>query len=125
MKLIRDHEKDVEFTAAPFGVTGLETSFAITSDLFRTGELDALDLIRRLSTVPARIFGIPAGTLSVGAPADVVLLDPHEQWKYDASEGFSKSRNSPWSGQKLTGRVVATFVDGRLVYRAGRGVVMQ
>ena len=120
-----DHEKDVEFTAAPFGVTGLETSFAITSDLFRTGEIGALELIRRLSTVPARIFGTPAGTLSVGAPADVVLLDPHEEWKYDASEGFSKSRNSPWSGQKLTGRVVATFVDGRLVYRAGRGVVMQ
>ena len=120
-----DHEKDVEFTAAPFGVTGLETSFAIVSDLYRSGEISALDLIRRLSTVPARIFGIPAGTLAVGARADVVLLDPQKQWKYDAAEGFSKSRNSPWSGQKLTGRVEATFVNGRLVFRAGRGVVMQ
>ncbi|MAJ61223.1 MAG: dihydroorotase [bacterium TMED88] len=120
-----EHEKDVEFTAAPFGVTGLETAFSIVSDLYRAGEISALELIRRLSTAPARIFGISAGTLSVGAQADVVLLDPKKEWKYDASEGFSKSRNSPWSGQNITGRVEATFVNGRLVFRAGRGVVMQ
>ena len=120
-----DHEKDVEFAAAPFGVTGLETAFSIVSDLYRSGEISALDLIRRLSTAPARIFGLAGGTLSVGARADVVLLDPQKEWKYDAAEGFSKSRNSPWSGQKITGRVEATFVDGRLVFRADRGVVMQ
>ena len=120
-----DHEKDVEFAAAPFGVTGLETAFSVVSDLYRAGEISALELIRRLSTAPARIFGIPGGTLSVGARADVVLLDPQKEWKYDAAEGFSKSRNSPWSGQKMSGRVEATFVDGRLAFRADRGVVMQ
>ena len=120
-----DHEKDVEFAAAPFGVTGLETAFSVVSDLYRSGEISALELIRRLSTAPARIFGLAGGTLAVGARADVVLLDPQKEWKYDAAEGFSKSRNSPWSGQKITGRVEATFVDGRLVFRADRGVVMQ
>jgi len=119
------YEKDVEFTAAPCGVIGLETAFAIVSDLVRTGEISPLDLIRRMSTAPARIFDLPGGTLATGAPADVVILSPTEQWTYDPGEGFSKSRNSPWAGQKLTGRVNATIVEGRLVYRAGRGVVVQ
>lgn len=120
-----DYEKDVEYTAAPCGVIGLETAFAIVSDLVRTGEMTPLDLMRRMSTAPARIFDLAGGTLAVGVPADVVLADPDEQWTYEPAEGFSKSRNSPWAGQKLTGRVNATFVDGRLVYRAGRGVVVQ
>ncbi len=120
-----DYEKDVEYTAAPCGVIGLETAFAVVSDLVRSGEMSPLELVRRLSTSPARIFDLKSGTLAAGALADVVVVDPDEQWTYDPADGFSKSRNSPWAGQKLTGRVMATFVDGRLVYRAGRGVVMQ
>ena len=119
------YEKDVEYTAAPCGVIGLETAFAVVSDLVRSGEMSPLELVRRLSTSPARIFDLKSGTLAAGALADVVVVDPDEQWTYDPADGFSKSRNSPWAGQKLTGRVMATFVDGRLVYRAGRGVVMQ
>jgi dihydroorotase len=120
-----EYEKDVEFTAAPCGVIGLETAFAVVCDLVRTGEMTPLDLMRRMSTAPARIFDLPGGSLAVGAPADLVILDPEEQWVYDATDGFSKSRNSPWDGQTLTGRVVATIVAGRLVFRAGRGVVVQ
>ena len=119
------YEKDVEFTAAPCGVIGLETAFAIVSELVRRGEISPLELIRRLATTPARIFDLPSGTLARGAAADVVILDPAAVWTYDPAEGFSKSRNSPWAGQQLRGRVVATFVDGRLVYRAGRGVVVR
>lgn len=120
-----DYEKDVEYTASPCGVIGLETAFSIVSDMVRTGELSPIELTRRMSTAPARILDLAAGTLEVGAPADIVLVDPDEQWIYEPADGFSKSRNSPWAGQKLTGRVIATFVDGRLVYRAGRGVVVQ
>jgi len=120
-----EYEKDVEFTAAPCGVIGLETAFAVVSELVRSGEMTPLELIRRLATAPARIFDLPGGTLAVGAPADVVIVDPGERWTYDPADGFSKSRNSPWAGRELTGRVTATIVDGQLVYRAGRGVVVQ
>jgi len=120
-----DFEKDVEFTAAPCGIIGLETAFAVLCELVHSAELAPLELVRRMSTAPARIFDLPGGTLAVGAPADVVLLDPKEQWTYDPMDGFSKSRNSPWAGHKLNGRVTATVVAGRLVYRAGRGVVVQ
>ena len=119
------YEKDVEFTAAPCGVLGLETAFAVVSEMVRRDEISPLELMRRMSTAPARIFDLPGGTLAIGAPADIVLLDPSEEWLYDPAEGFSKSRNSPWAGQTLAGRVIATFVDGRLVYRSGRGVVVQ
>ena len=111
-----DYEKDVEFTAAPPGVTGLETAFAVCLDLVRSDELTPLDLVRRMSTEPARILALPAGSLQAGAPADVVLLDPERRWLYDPARGHSKSRNSPWAGHELRGRVRATWVAGRLVH---------
>lgn len=119
------YEKDVEFTAAPCGVTGLETAFAVVMDLVRCGEISPLELMRRMSTSPVRIFAIPGGTLVVRSPADVVIVDPAGEWVYEPGDGFSKSRNSPWAGHTLTGRVMATFVGGRLVYQARRGVVVQ
>jgi dihydroorotase len=117
------YEKDVEYTAAPFGVIGLETSFAVVNELVRRDELSPLELMRRMSTDAARIFGLPGGTLAEGAAADVVMLDPERVWRYDPAVGYSKSRNSPWAGHEFTGQVAATWVQGRLVYRAGRGVV--
>ena len=87
-------------------------------------EITPLELVRRLSTNPARILARPGGSLAVGAVADVVVVDPERRWTYDPSKGYSKSRNSPWAGKTLEGRAVATIVEGRLVYHVDRGVLM-
>jgi len=117
------HEKDVEFTAAPPGVIGLETAVPVTLDLVRAGELAPLEWVRRLSTGPARIIGRPGGSLAVGAPADLTVIDPERRWVYDPAKGFSKSRNSPWIGREMIGRAMVTLVGGTLVYDAHRGVL--
>jgi dihydroorotase len=117
------HEKDVEFTAAPPGVIGLETAVPVTLALVRAGELAPLDWVRRLSTGPARIIGRPGGSLAVGAPADVTLIDPARRWIYDPAKGYSKSRNSPWAGQEMIGRAIVTLVGGLRVYDVERGVL--
>jgi dihydroorotase len=118
------HEKEQEFTEAPSGMIGFETAAAVVLDLVRNEEITPLELMRRLSANPARILGRPGGSLAVGEPADVVVLDPDQRWTYDPAKGYSKSSNSPWAGAKLTGRVVATLVDGRLVYHVDRGVLV-
>jgi dihydroorotase len=117
------HEKEVEFTAAPPGVIGLETALPVVLDLVRSETLTPLQLIRRLTANPARILGKDGGRLDTGSPADVVVIDPERSWVYDPYKGYSKSRNSPWAGQTLQGRVVATMVAGRLVYDVDRGVL--
>jgi dihydroorotase len=116
------HEKDLEFTEAPPGLIGFETAFPVVMDLVRTGELTPLELMRRMSIQPARIIRRPGGSLAVGDPADVTILDPERRWTYDPADGFSKARNSPWAGHKLEGRAVATVVGGNLVYHVDRGV---
>ena len=116
-----DYEKDKEFDYAPNGILGLETSLAVTLDvLVRQNKFKLPHVVDLLTRQPAKILGLPAGTLAEGAAADVCLFDPAEKWLYDAKAGFSKSSNSPWHGQTLTGRVRTTIVDGRLVYRDGR-----
>jgi dihydroorotase len=117
------HEKEVEFTAAPFGVLGLETALPVVLDLVRSETLTPLQLIRRLTANPARILGKDGGRLDTGSPADVVVIDPERGWICDPYKGYSKSRNSPWAGQTLQGRAVATIVAGRLVYDIDRGVL--
>ncbi len=117
------HEKEVEFTAAPPGLIGLETALAVVLELVRAGEISPLELVRRLSSNPARILRRPGGSLAPGAVADVVLVDPELRWTYDPAKGWSKSRNSPWAGRTLQGRAIAAWVDGRLVYDAERGVL--
>ncbi len=118
------HEKDQEFTLAPPGMIGLETALPVVLDLVRSGELSPLELMRRLSTNPARILRRPGGRLAPGEPGDVVVIEPERRWTYDPAKGFSKSRNSPWAGLPLLGRAVATLVGGRLVYHADRGVLV-
>ena len=118
------HEKEVEFTEAPPGVLGFETAYGVVMDLVRAEELTPLELVRRMSTNAVRIVDVPGGSLAVGSPGDVVVLDPERRWTYDPAKGYSKSRNSPWAGQELTGRVVATVVDGGLVYHCDRGVLV-
>lgn len=117
------HEKEVEFTAAPPGVIGLETAVAVVLALVRDGALAPLQLVGALTAGPAAILGGRGGRLAPGAPADVTLIDPERVWRYDPAKGYSKGRNSPWAGHSLTGRPVATFVGGRLVYALERGVI--
>ncbi|MES1194558.1 MAG: amidohydrolase family protein, partial [Opitutus sp.] len=90
-------EKDKEFDYAPNGIIGLETSLAVSLDgLVRRGKFQLPQVIDLMTRAPARILGLPAGTLAPGAAADVCLFDPNETWTYDAKAGFSKSSNSPW-----------------------------
>jgi dihydroorotase len=119
------YEKEVEFTEAPPGLIGLETAVPISLELFRSGALSPLELARRLTTNAARVLDLEGGSLQVGSVADVVLIDPERRFLYDPAQGFSKSPNSPWAGQELMGRAIATIVDGRLVYHHERGVLMR
>jgi len=118
------HEKDLDFIDAPPGLIGFETAVAIVLGLVRSGELAPIELVRRLATNPARILNRPGGSLAIGAPADVTVVDPERHWTYDPAKGYSKSRNSPWAGREREGRVVATIVDGQLVYHVDRGVLV-
>jgi dihydroorotase len=116
------HEKEVEFTEAPPGVLGFETAFGVVMELVRKDILTPLELMRRMSTNARHVVDIEGGTLAPGTAGDVVVLDPERVFTYDPAKGYSKSRNSPWVGKELTGRVIATIVDGRLVYHCDRGV---
>lgn len=106
-------EKNVEFDLAPFGVIGLETAFAVCYEhLVRAGVIDLARLIELFSTGPARVFGLPGGTLRAGALGDVTLVDVDA--RVEVTRGFlrSKAANSPFLGRTLQGRVVATIVGG-------------
>ena len=89
----------------------------------RDGTLSPLEWVRCTSEKPARLFGLEGGSLRVGAVADVVLIDPERRWTYEPAKGWSKSRNSPWAGASLQGRVAHTLVGGRHVYDVACGVL--
>jgi dihydroorotase len=111
--------KEREFDDAPFGIVGLETALGIAhSVLVGSGCLTLPELIARMSTAPARTFRLPGGSLAVGAPADVVVFDPAGKWTVDPARFRSKSRNTPFAGWELSGRVVGTLVAGVTVYLA-------
>lgn len=110
-----DTEKDMAFDSAPFGITGFETAFAVCHEvLVRSGRIPLSRLVKLMSTRPAEILGVDAGTLRAGSPADFALLDENAQWVY--SQTKSRSANSPWFGKTLRGRVVGTFVGGKRVF---------
>jgi dihydroorotase len=111
------HEKEVPFEEAPFGVTGLETSFAaLYSNLVVPGVLTLETVLERMSSGPARIFGLDEPRIEIGAPANLVVLDLQAEWTV-TEEGFrSRSANSWLLAKRLRGRVVKTLADGRLVF---------
>ena len=115
------YEKDVEFTAAPFGVVGFETALPVALELCREERMTPLELVDRLSTRPARVLGIPGGTLEPGAAADLVLLDPERVWKVEQPRLSSRSKNSAFLGRELRGRALRTWVGGRLAFALGEG----
>jgi dihydroorotase len=111
-------EKDAAFDDAPFGIVGLETALGVAyTELVKGGVLTLPELISRMSTVPARLFGVPGGTLRPGAPADVVVLDVTSGWTVDPARFHSKSRNTPFAGRSLTGRAALTVVAGKIVHQ--------
>ncbi len=109
--------KDRDFDEAPFGVVGLETALGLgISELVTPGLLTLPQLIRRMSTDPARIFHLPGGTLQPGMPADLCIFDPEARWVVEPDRFYSKSRNTPFAGRWLQGRVEGTFVGGERVF---------
>ncbi|MDR4469729.1 MAG: dihydroorotase [Nitrospira sp.] len=114
-------EKQQDFTEAPFGIVGLETAFSLTLGLVEEGVLSLEQAVQKLTSAPAKAFGLNKGTLGVGADADVVVVDQTEPWEVDPSKFRSKSRNTPFAGWKVKGRVDATIVGGRVVFEAGAG----
>ena len=113
-------EKQQEFTEAPFGIVGLETALSLTLALVEEGVLTLESAVDKLATAPAKAFSLNAGTLAVGAPADVAIVDPNLEWEVDPSRFRSKSRNTPFAGWKVKGRVTKTIVSGRVVYELDR-----
>jgi dihydroorotase len=111
-------EKEVPFEEAPFGITGLETAFAVcNTSLVAPGHMTLDLLARRMSTDPARALGLPVPTLADGAVADVALVDPAARVVV-GQDGFrSRSRNSAWLGEELLGRVALTIAGGRIAWR--------
>ncbi len=108
-------EKDLEFQAAAFGLIGLETSLALSLKLVHDGVLTLSQLVTKMSRNPARILGVPGGTLAVGAPADLTLIDLNRDWTVDAKSFASKARNCPFNGWTLKGKAVMTIVGGKVV----------
>lgn len=107
-------EKSGEFDYAPFGIVGLETALGLTLKLVDEGILTLNEAIRKLSLNPASILKLNKGSLSVGADADITIIDQNTEWTVDSSQFRSKSRNTPFNGWKLKGKAVQTIVGGKL-----------
>jgi dihydroorotase len=115
-------EKLVEFDRAPFGIVGLETAVPLVFDrLVHTGRIGLTRMIELLSVNPARVLGVPGGSLATGRPADLTILAPDAPVTVRASALRSKSKNTPFDGWTLRGGVAATMVGGRVVYRNEQG----
>jgi dihydroorotase len=114
-----DFEKEVEFDAAPFGIVGLETELGLFIDLLvhKHQKINIARVIEMYTVEPARLLKINAGTLSVGARADVTLIDPELEWTVRVDQFQSASRNSPFDGWKLKGRAVRSIVGGKTVWK--------
>ena len=107
-----NYEKEVEFDVAPFGILGLETELALSLELVRKKVLTLPALIEKFTTKPAALLRLQKGTLTVGADADVTIIDVDCEWTYDVADSASKSRNSPFHGWELRGKAVRTIVGG-------------
>jgi dihydroorotase len=110
--------KEREFDQAPNGIVGLETALGLgIRELVSPGILTLPELIARMSTIPARVFRLPGGTLAVGAPADLVVFDPDRRWEVRKDQLHSRSANSPFAGETLTGQAETTVVGGKVVFQ--------
>jgi dihydroorotase len=115
-------EKDVEFEQAASGMIGLETALALCLELVHSNVLSPMTLIARMSTAPAKILGLPGGTLAPGSVADVTVIDPQAVWTCDPSRFLSRSRNSPFGGRSMRGRAMITIVAGDIAFEGEKPV---
>lgn len=113
-------DKEVDFDHAPFGMIGLETSFGLTvSELVDAGFLSWPQLVEKMSYAPARLVGLEKkGEIAQGCDADIVIVDPKAEWEVKKSEIRSKSKNSPFIGRTLKGKIETTICNGKVVYQA-------
>lgn len=113
-------EKNAEFDRAPFGITGLETALGLAiTRLHRERHVPLTRIVELFSTNPARLLNLRGrGSLAVGSQADVTIFDPAKRWTYDAERSLSKSKNSPFGGWVLHGKVMATIVGGSFAYKS-------
>ena len=113
-------EKALGLAEAPFGITGLETALGLTiTHLVNTGHLTLLQALAKLSTNPARLLGLPGGTLEPGSPADLTIIDLHKQWTVDPAQFRSKGKATPFAGERLVGKAWGTIVGGEWRMREG------
>lgn len=116
-----EEEKDVEYCLAPSGFPGLETALGVLlTDLYHTGKLDLPTLISKMTAEPAKLFSLRGGTLSVGSPADIAVLDLEQAWTVEAEKFYTRGSHSPFAGRRLKGRAVLTMVSGQVVMRDGK-----
>ena len=113
------HDEDAKrlpFAQAACGGIGLETLLPVSLEFYQNGQMSLTDVLRLLTCAPADVLGLRAGRLEKGLPADLTLFDPDRAWKVVADDLLSKSKNSPFDGRPVQGRVLRTVVDGRAVY---------
>ena len=110
--------KRLPFSSAACGIVGLETLLPLSLELYHNGHLGLINVVARLTSNPARILRLPVGRLTPGAPADLVLFDPDAPWRIANEEYRSKSKNAPFDGRWVRGRVRQTIVDGRRIFGA-------
>ncbi len=121
--IVTDHaphhadDKNVEYNLAAFGISGLETSFALSyTALVKSGLISLPQLAEKMSARPAKILGLEGGELAVGKSADFTAVDLNEEWTVDPAAFVSKGKNTPFAGRKVFGRVKLTVVDGEIKY---------
>lgn len=113
-----EEDKDCEFDMAPAGMIGLETSLGlIKTHIIDKGYLSWADAFRKMTSNPARILGIEGGSLADGANADITIIDPDKKWTVRGDKFVSRSKNSPFIGQQLSGKVFTTILAGKVVFK--------
>jgi dihydroorotase len=112
--------KRLPFSSASYGIVGLETLLPLSLELYHGGQMGLLDVLRHLTVGPARILGLDAGRLVPGAAADLVVFDPDARWRIETDKFRSKSKNAPFDGRAVRGRVEHTIVDGRAIFERSR-----
>ena len=122
--IVTDHaphhedDKNVEYNLAAFGISGLETSFALSyTQLVKGGALTLCELADKMSAAPARVLGLEGGAIEEGAVADLTIADLSEKWTIDPKDFVSKGKNTPFAGREVYGKVKYTLVDGEVKYR--------